>query len=72
MIYRTTHERSRDCKFTKSSRFLQKEAVATQSVSMRPTSHAYSAGSFLRYAGFYAGPTVDTLEEANLIRERGL
>ena len=52
--------------------FLQKEAGASQFVSMRPTSHAYSAGSFLRYAGFYAGPTVDTLEEANLIRERGL
>ena len=40
--YRTTREPSRDCKFAKSSRFLQKKPGQALFARVSPTSHAYS------------------------------
>ena len=70
--YWTTREPSQDCKFAKSSRVFQKETEPSLIFADQSYFTCLLWGLVLGYAGFYAGPTNDALEEAYSSRERGI
>ena len=63
--YPTTHKPLRNRKFAKLSNFLQKETGASPICVDESHVTCLLWAKILAKAGFYAGPTVDALEEAN-------